>query len=69
MNKDILKGKWNEMKGKVKQQWGNLTDDDVTEVQGSYDQLLGKIQKSYGYERDRAEKEIDTFLKKNGYED
>jgi uncharacterized protein YjbJ (UPF0337 family) len=69
MNKDILEGKWNEMKGKVKQQWGDLTDDDISQVQGSYEQLLGKIQKSYGYERDRAEKEIDAFLKKNGYED
>ncbi len=65
MNEDIIKGKWKEMKGKVKQQWGKFTDDDITEMQGSYDELSGKIQKKYGYQKDQAEKEINDFIDKN----
>jgi uncharacterized protein YjbJ (UPF0337 family) len=69
MNKDIMKGKWNIIKGKVKQQWGKLTDDDVTQVQGSYDILSGTLQKKYGYQKDQAEKEINSFLDKNSLDD
>ena len=65
MNKDIIKGKWHEIKGKVKQQWGDLTDDEVTKIDGSYEELEGILQKKYGYQKDRAEKEIQTFLDKN----
>ena len=62
MNNDIIKGKWHEIKGRIKQQWGDLTDDDVTKIDGSYEELEGILQKKYGYQKDRAQKEIQTFL-------
>ena len=49
MNEDILKGKWKEIKGEVKQKWGKLTDDDLAQVEGKEEQLLGLLQKRYGY--------------------
>lgn len=61
MNKDTFKGNWNEFKGKIKEKWGKLTDDDITEINGKRDQLLGKLQKTYGYEKDHAEKELKKF--------
>ena len=66
MNEDIIKGKWNEIKGKLKQQWGNLTDDEITKINGSFQELQGSLQKKYGYDKDRAKKEINLFLEKNG---
>lgn len=69
MNEDSVKGKWTEMKGKVKQQWGKLTDNDVTQMQGSYEELSGKLQKTYGYQKDEAKKEIDKFIKENGWDE
>lgn len=62
MNKDIVKGQWKKIKGKLKQQWGKLTDDDITEMEGNYEELSGKIQKRYGYEREEAEKKLNEFL-------
>ncbi len=61
MNTQTFKGRWNEMVGKVKEKWGKLTDDDLTQISGKRDQLLGKLQKRYGYEKDKAEKELKTF--------
>ena len=69
INKDIIKGKWKEMSGKVKTQWGKLTDNDITTISGSYDQLEGKLQQVYGYKKEQANKEIETFLTKNGYDE
>lgn len=69
MNKDIIQGKWEEVKGQVKQQWGKLTDDDITTMQGSSQELCGKLQQRYGYEKDRAEQEINDFVKKNHLND
>ena len=63
MNKDTFKGSWNEIKGKVKEKWGKLTDNDLTEINGKREQLLGKLQKNYGYAKDRAEKELNAFEK------
>ena len=62
MNQDVLKGKWRQIKGKVKTKWGKLTDDDLTSIEGSFDTLVGKIQERYGWERERAQKEVDDFL-------
>ena len=62
MNKDTFQGKWKEIKGQVKQQWGKLSDDDILQINGSYDELEGRLQKAYGYQRDQARKEIDNFL-------
>jgi len=61
MNADILRGKWNQIKGKAKQKWGKLTDDDLDKVQGSRDELVGVIQERYGKSRDAAEKEVDSW--------
>jgi uncharacterized protein YjbJ (UPF0337 family) len=69
MNSDIIEGKWTEIKGKIRQQWGKLTDDDVAKIGGSYDELCGRLQKAYGYQKDQAEKEIGSFIKKNGWLD
>jgi uncharacterized protein YjbJ (UPF0337 family) len=62
MNEDILKGKWNEIKGNIRSKWGKLTDDDVDTVQGNAETLIGKIQQAYGHGRDRVEREVNEFL-------
>jgi uncharacterized protein YjbJ (UPF0337 family) len=62
MNSDILKGKWKQMKGEFKNWWGRLTDDDLDQIAGSKDKLVGLIQERYGYDRDRAEREVDERL-------
>jgi uncharacterized protein YjbJ (UPF0337 family) len=62
MNKDVFEGKWHEMKGKVKEQWGKLTDDDLDRAEGKGEQLIGLLQKRYGYARDRAEQEYKRFV-------
>ena len=61
MNRDQLEGKWRELKGEVKRQWGKLTDDDFTELDGTKDKLVGKIQQRYGYAREQAAREVDDF--------
>jgi uncharacterized protein YjbJ (UPF0337 family) len=66
MNWDIVKGQWKQVTGKVKERWGKLTDDDLKLVAGKKDQLVGRLQERYGYEKDRAEKEIDDFCSKFG---
>ncbi len=68
MNNDIIEGKWTEVKGKLKQQWGKLTDDDITQMKGSYQELEGHLQKAYGYEKDAAKKEIDKFIQDNKWD-
>jgi uncharacterized protein YjbJ (UPF0337 family) len=62
MNRDILEGQWKQIKGKVKQQWGRLTDDELDQMSGSYDELAGVIQERYGYSREEAMNELDMFL-------
>ncbi len=62
MNNDILEGKWKQLRGKVQEEWGDLTDDELDQINGKRDQLIGKIQEKYGYTRDQAEKEVDDFL-------
>lgn len=61
MNKLQIKGEWNQLKGKVKEKWGDLTDDDLDRISGQKDQLLGKLQERYGYSKEKAEREIRTF--------
>ena len=58
MNEDILKGKWNELKGYVQKKWGKLTDDDFVQINGDRTKLVGKIQTAYGIERDAVEKQL-----------
>lgn len=63
MTQDIFKGKWKELKGKLKQKWGDLTDDDITRIEGKKDELIGTLQKKYGYNKEKAEQEFDNFMK------
>ena len=61
MNWDRAAGEWKQLKGKVKQQWGKLTDDDLTYINGHRDQLLGRVQERYGIAKDQAEKQIKDW--------
>ena len=63
MNWDRIEGNWKQFKGKVRQQWGWLTDDDLDVIEGKRTELAGRLQQRYGYAKDRAEREIDTWLK------
>lgn len=63
MNNDIIKGKWQEIQGSVKQQWGKLTDNDLAEINGSREKLAGKIQKNYGLAKDEVEKQLKEWEK------
>ena len=62
MNRDILKGQWTQLKGRVRKQWGKFTDDDLDEIRGDQEILAGKIQERYGRTKDEAHKEIDRFF-------
>ena len=64
MNTNIIQGNWNEVKGKIKSQWAKLTDNDLKEVEGNIEKLAGKIQKAYGYKKEKAEQEFDEFKRK-----
>lgn len=61
MNWDRIEGNWKQFTGNVKEQWGKLTDDDLTYVSGKRDVLAGKIQERYGVAKDVAEKQVDDF--------
>jgi uncharacterized protein YjbJ (UPF0337 family) len=61
MNSDEIRGKWNQMKGSVKQQWAKLTDDDLTAIDGHRDRLIGKLQERYGIAREEAEKQLNQW--------
>lgn len=65
MNTDILKGNWKQLKGEVQKQWGKLTDDDLDVVSGEYEKLIGRIQERYGYDRQRAKREVDAYFDKH----
>lgn len=66
MNTDTLKGNWKQFKGKAKERWGKLTDDDLDKIDGRAEQLEGKIQEAYGKTREEAKKEVDSFRKSCG---
>ncbi|SEN78885.1 Uncharacterized conserved protein YjbJ, UPF0337 family [Rhodospirillales bacterium URHD0017] len=59
-----FKGSWNHTKGAVKEQWGKLTDDDLLEIEGRRDQLVGKIQARYGITKEEAEAQVGTWEQK-----
>jgi uncharacterized protein YjbJ (UPF0337 family) len=59
MNKDVLEGKWKQIRGEAKGWWGKLTDDDLERAGGKFDVLAGLLQEKYGYSRQRATEEID----------
>ena len=61
-NRDVLTGKWKEIRGKAKQTWGKLTDNDLDRISGRFEELVGLVQQRYGYTRDTAEKEVTHFI-------
>lgn len=65
MNQDRIEGNWKQIKGKVKEQWGKLTDDDLDVIAGKRDQLLGRIQQRHGVAKDEAERQVKTFERSN----
>lgn len=65
MNRDVLKGQWKQIKGRIQEEWGDLTNDDVDRVNGNFNQLVGVLQERYGLAREEAEEQIDEFL--SGY--
>lgn len=66
MNWDVIKGNWKQMQGSVKAKWGDLTDDEITEMSGERDKMVGRIQEKYGMTREKAETEVDTFMRDKG---
>ena len=68
MNWDQIEGKWKQMKGSVKQQWGKLTDEDLDVIAGRREKLVGKLQERYGFARDEAQKKADEWVKVAGQE-
>ena len=62
MNDDILKGKWAQLKGSVKEQWGKLTDDEIDQLDGRREQLVGKVQERYGIAREQAARDVENWL-------
>jgi len=61
MNKDIIEGKWDQIKGKAKQKWGDLSDDSLSVIEGDRDILSGKIQEAYGVSKDDADEQIKEW--------
>lgn len=62
MNTDILQGKWQQLKGEARIKWGKLTDDDLDQIEGQREKLVGKLRERYGLARDRAERDVDDWL-------
>ena len=62
MNQNILEGKWKQLRGSIREKWGQLTDDEVDQIAGKRDRLSGFLQERYGYTQVEAEQQIDDFL-------
>lgn len=65
MNQDRIEGRWKQLKGKVREQWGKLTDDDLDVIAGRRDQLLGRIQQRHGLARDEADRQVQKWERSN----
>lgn len=63
MNWDIVEGKWKQFKGSVQEKWGELTNDELDQINGNKDQLAGKLQEKYGWTKDEADKQIDEYFR------
>ncbi len=62
VNRDVLMGKWKQLRGKARQQWGKLTDNQLDQVGGDYERLVGVLQENYGYTREKAMREADVWI-------
>lgn len=65
MNSDTFQGKWKQLRGNIKETFGKLTDDDLMQVEGSADKMLGALQERYGYTKEQAQTEWDKFAQKH----
>jgi uncharacterized protein YjbJ (UPF0337 family) len=65
MNRDRIEGKWKKVKGKIKEQWGRLTEDDLDVIAGKREQLLGRIQQRHGIAKDEAQRQVERFERRN----
>jgi uncharacterized protein YjbJ (UPF0337 family) len=63
MNDDILEGKWKQLRGRIKEAWGELTDDELDQIEGKRDRLVGKLQERYGWSQTHADEEVENFLR------
>ncbi|RJE81564.1 CsbD family protein [Paracoccus sp. JM45] len=63
MNWDIIQGKWKQLKGQAQEKWGELTNDDLDQIDGNKDQLAGKLQEKYGWTKEDADKEINDYFR------
>jgi uncharacterized protein YjbJ (UPF0337 family) len=63
-NRDVLHGKWKQIRGKVREQWAQIADHDLDKIMGKREQLVGLVQEKYGYTKGKAEQDVDFFLKK-----
>ena len=68
MGWDMVEGKWTQVKGQVKTQWGKLTDEEIDGIAGNREQLVGKIQESYGLSRDNAEREVNDWYYRSKFD-
>lgn len=66
MNTHVLEGNWKQLQGNIKEQWGKLTDNDLTQIQGKRDKLEGVLQEKYGYSKNKAREEVDNYLDELG---
>ena len=66
-NWDIIKGKWNQVKGEARRQWGQLTDDEWDQIAGNKEKLIGKLQEHYGWGHEQAEREAETYFSQHSY--
>jgi uncharacterized protein YjbJ (UPF0337 family) len=64
MNNDVIKGKWKQLTGRIKEKWGDLTDDDLDVTEGHTEYLAGKLQERYGWSKEKAEEELRDFSDK-----
>ncbi len=62
MDSNRIEGSWNELKGKAKSKWGNLTDSELTQIGGKKDELMGRLRARYGYSKDEAKQEMESWL-------
>ncbi len=66
MNQDTLKGEWMRLKGRVRKEWGKLTNDDIAAIKGDREALLGRLQQRYGHTREEVEREFEDWAAKRG---
>lgn len=65
MNWDIIQGKWDQLKGSVKKEWGDLTDDELTQISGDRDRMAGKLQERYGWTKEEVDDKLNDFVSRN----